>query len=136
MWNLPDEHAAEYPGSAANADSSARSLARVRSDQPTTCFICHARDTIDQEISARWLTARLTNHTSPISQSQLFGVYALPGTRLADVRHIHIHVPYHPCGKRRFGYPCASAGAERHSSRLCIVGGASRPPGSSQPQHP
>ena len=77
MWNQPDEHSAQYAGSAANADRSTRSSARVRSGQPTqpaTCFICDARDTIDREISGRWLAARLIAHTSPISQSQLFGV--------------------------------------------------------------
>lgn len=83
MWDLPDEHSVDYPGSASNsnADSSEYSSARVRSDQSTqstACFICQARDTIDQEISARWLTARLTNSTRHISQSQLFGVMRCP----------------------------------------------------------
>jgi hypothetical protein len=78
MWNLPGEHSAEYPDSAVNNDSSARSWARIHSGQSTTCFVCQARDTIDQDISARWLTARLTNNTHHISQNQLLGVMCCP----------------------------------------------------------
>ena len=78
LWDPPDEHSAEYFGSARNADSSTRSPTRVRFEHSTVCFICRARDTIDQEISARWLTARLINHTPPISQSQFFGVMRCP----------------------------------------------------------
>lgn len=78
MWDPPGEHSAEYSASAPNADGSARSSAHARSDQSTICFICGARDTIDQDISTRWLTARLINQTNSISQSQLFGVMCCP----------------------------------------------------------
>lgn len=77
MWDPPDEQSTGHLGSAANANSSGHSPP-VRSDQSTTCFICDARDTIDQDISAHWLTARLTNNTHHISQSQLFGVMCCP----------------------------------------------------------